>query len=63
MTDILIGWKEISQYLRVSERTAQRYQEKGLPVKYDPADHPILPKTSADEWRMAQISDKNAPVS
>ncbi len=58
MTDILIGWKEIAQYLRVSERTAQRYQEsRGLPVKYDPADHPILPKTTADEWRMTEFSE------
>ena len=58
MTEILIGWKEIAQYLRVSERTAQRYQEsRGLPVKYDPADHPIIPKKSADEWRMTENSE------
>jgi hypothetical protein len=53
MTDILIGWKEISTYLRVSEKTAVRYQkERGLPVEKDPAGHPIIKKDHADEWRL-----------
>jgi hypothetical protein len=51
MTDILIGWKEISTYLRVSEKTAVRYCERGLPVARDPAGHPIIEKKAADEWR------------
>jgi len=53
MTDILTGWKEISSYLKVSEKTALRYHKhRGLPVKRDPAGHPVLKKKSADEWRL-----------
>jgi len=53
MTEILIGWKEISQYLRVSEKTALRYHKhKGLPIEKDPAGHPVIKKISADEWRL-----------
>jgi hypothetical protein len=52
MDDMLIGWKEISQHLNVSEKTAMRYEEKGLPVKRDPAGHPVIKKKSADEWRL-----------
>jgi hypothetical protein len=58
MRDILIGWKEISSYLHVSERTAQRYhKERELPIKYDPAKHPIIMKKVIDNWR---ISKKNS---
>ncbi len=57
MTDILIGWKEISQYLRVSEATALRYhKDKGLPIVKDPAGHPIIRKNDADEWRLKEQS-------
>lgn len=53
MTDILIGWKEISQYLQISEATALRYKnEKELPVVKDPAGHPMMRKIDADEWRL-----------
>ncbi|MFA5160307.1 MAG: hypothetical protein WC484_07385 [Candidatus Omnitrophota bacterium] len=53
MTDILTGWKEISSYLKVSEKTALRYHKhKGLPVKRDPAGHPVIKKKIADEWRL-----------
>ena len=59
MKDKLIGWKEISNYLRVSEKTAQRYQrERGLPITRDPAGHPVIKKTLAEEWRV-----KEAPPS
>jgi hypothetical protein len=57
MTDILIGWKEISTYLRVSERTAQRYrEERELPIEKDPAGHPIIKKSAAEEWRLKEQS-------
>jgi hypothetical protein len=53
MSEILAGWKEISNYLRVSEKTAIRYHKyKGLPIKKDPAGHPIIRKKTADEWRL-----------
>jgi len=57
MEDLLIGWKEISSYLRISVQTAWRYQKsKGLPVKKDPAGHPIIKKSTADKWRLKQQS-------
>ncbi len=57
LPDILIGWKEISKYLRVSEKTAKRYQkERELPVKKDPAGHPMIKKNTADEWRLKEQS-------
>lgn len=53
MDEILIGWKEIAKYLRVSEKTAMRYEkEKMLPVKRDPAGHPTIRKSRADHWRL-----------
>jgi len=32
-SDRLVGWKEIAAYLKVSERTARRWEASGLPVK------------------------------
>lgn len=53
MTEILVGWKEIAVYLRVSEKTAIRYlKEKDLPVQRDPAGHPVIDKNLADSWRL-----------
>ena len=53
MTDILIGWKEIAKYLKVTDKTAQRYRKcNGLPVQKDPAGHPVIKKAAADEWRV-----------
>jgi len=57
MTDILIGWKEIAQYLRVSEKTASRYEDRGLPVKRDAAGHPVIKKKCADKWRCREEED------
>lgn len=55
MTELLIGWKEISTYLRVSEKTALRYHKRlGLPVKKDQAGHPIITKETADKWRLQE---------
>lgn len=52
MDDILEGWNEISKYLRVSDKTAQRYwKKKGLPVKKNPAGHPVITKSEADNWK------------
>lgn len=57
MNEMLIGWKEISSYLRVSEKTAFRYhKDRGLPIEKDPAGHPVIKKTSADEWRLREQS-------
>jgi len=57
MADILNSWKEISQYLGKSERTAMRYvMERGLPVVKDQAGHPITSKESIDEWRRKPLN-------
>ncbi len=57
MTDLLTGWKEIAQHLRVSEKTAMRYsKEKGLPVTKDPAGHPVIKKETANDWRMREAA-------
>ncbi len=48
--DTLIGWKEISSYLKVSEKTAMRYKDKGMPVKINEAGHPFITKADADKW-------------
>ena len=51
--ELLIGWKEIADYLEVSERTAFRYyKERGLPAKYDCIGHPTIKKEDADRWRI-----------
>ena len=50
---ILNSWKEISSYLCVTERTAQRYKQyRELPVVTDRAGHPIIKKESIDEWKL-----------
>jgi predicted site-specific integrase-resolvase len=57
MTDLLTGWKEIAQHLRVSEKTAMRYsKERGLPVTKDPAGHPVIKKETANNWRMREAT-------
>ncbi len=57
MKDLLIGWKEIADYLRVSERTAMRYSKhRGFPVQRDRIGHPVAAKSTVDEWRIKQVS-------
>jgi hypothetical protein len=51
----LIGWKEISNHLRVSEKTAIRYYKtKGFPVKINKAGHPFIKKAIAEEWYLKE---------
>lgn len=59
MEEMLTGWKEISSYLRVSEKTALRYKEKGLPIKYDPVGHPIIKKSMVDKWKFQEKAELN----
>jgi hypothetical protein len=54
LDDILIGWKAISSYLKVSEKTAQRYRDKGMPVKINEAGHPFITKADADKWMLRE---------
>jgi hypothetical protein len=55
MEDILSGWKEIANYLRVSEKSAMRYSKnRDLPIKKDKAGHPIITKQAADEWKAGE---------
>ena len=54
MSEILSGWKEISDHLGVSEPTAHRYKKfRGLPVKNDPAGHPVITKEDVKRWKMS----------
>lgn len=56
MDDILDRWGLIAEYMRVSEKTAMRYAQKKrnpLPVKYDPAGHPVIEKSVIDNWKRA----------
>lgn len=51
MSEILTGWKEIAVFLKVSDKTAQRYRkEKGLPVRINKAGHPIITKEKVERW-------------
>jgi hypothetical protein len=57
MDDILEGWNEISKYLRVSDKTAQRYwKKKGLPVKKNRAGHPVITKSVAENWKLNETA-------
>ena len=48
---VLDRWGLIAGYLKVSERTAMRYLELGLPIVFDPAGHPTTTPAKLDEWR------------
>ena len=54
MTDLLDRWGLIAEYLKVSEKTALRYKERGLPVIYDPAGHPVTTKQQLDQWKLQE---------
>jgi hypothetical protein len=57
MSDILTTWKEIAAYLKVSVKTAKRYRKhKGLPVRKDPAGHPVIKKQVADKWKIEEFA-------
>ncbi|MEN6507969.1 MAG: hypothetical protein ABFD63_04125 [Smithella sp.] len=59
MTDILDRWGLIARHLKVSEKTAIRYyNNRGLPITYDPAGHPITTKKALDQWKL-NSSGKN----
>jgi hypothetical protein len=56
-TDILSGWKEISNYLRMGVRTVQRYEEFGLPVRRPAGKRRgsvLATKTELDSWITAR---------
>jgi len=60
MNDLLDRWGLIANHLNVSEKTAIRYKERGLPVTYDPAGHPITTKEALDQWKMGATAQQNA---
>jgi phage terminase Nu1 subunit (DNA packaging protein) len=49
----LSGWKQISEYLGVSERTAREYAGRGMPV-FKPGGVSAM-TTEHDEWVKQQI--------
>ena len=59
MDDIIMQWGNIATALNCSVQTAIRYaklKKKPLPVKYDPAGHPIITKTQIREWRFGKAA-------
>lgn len=52
MTTYLRGWKQISAYLKVSTRTLQRYEARGLPVRRMPGERGAVfaVATELDRW-------------
>jgi hypothetical protein len=49
--EVLQNWGSIATYLEVSEKTAMRYEKRGLPIERDPAGHPFITKQAADKWK------------
>lgn len=50
---LLIGWKEISKYLRFGIRTVQRWERNGLPVKRvnnSPRSPVVADSEELDAW-------------
>jgi ribosomal protein S8 len=57
--DILEGWKEISNFLKVSDKTAMRYAKfKDLPVRKNRAGHPIIYTSVVIQWKLQDKYDK-----
>lgn len=53
--DFLEGWKEISNFLKVSDKTAMRYAKfKELPVKKNKAGHPIISTITIVQWKISE---------
>ena len=61
MGELLDRWIQIADYLKVSEKTALRYKDRGMPLTYDPAGHPITTKSALDEWRYGKLKNINQP--
>jgi len=59
MTDLLDRWGKIADYLDVTERTAMNYRERGLPIVYDPAGHPVTTKQKLDKWKLGNFIRDN----
>ena len=54
-SELLDRWCMIAAHLNVSEKTALRYRERGLPVTYDPAGHPVTTKEALDRWKRGEV--------
>jgi len=49
----LTGWKDISAYIGVCERTAMRYTDDyGMPVRRLPSGKVTMLRTEANQWRL-----------
>ena len=59
MADLLDRWGQIATELNCTVQTAIRYaklHKKPLPIKRDPAGHPIITKTQIREWRFGKAA-------
>lgn len=60
-TPWLAGWKEIAEYLRVSIRTAQSWEERdGMPVIRRNGGCIHAERPALDEWMRQQRSNQKA---
>lgn len=52
---VLIGWKLISRYLGVCERTCKNWEKHGLPIARLPDGRVGMSKSLLDQWFIARI--------
>lgn len=65
--DQLYGWKDISKFLGVEVRTAQRYEKRCLPIRRNDAVHGRVYAVKAElqAWRdgvSAGVSERARPI-
>ena len=59
MEDILDRWGLIATHLKVSEKTAMRYKDRGAPISYDEVGHPITTKQALDQWKIRNLPQES----
>lgn len=59
MNDILDRWGLIADYLKVSEKTAMRYKERGAPISSDDMGHPITTRQALDQWKRRNLPQES----
>jgi hypothetical protein len=62
MDDVLTGWQSISDYLRVSQKTAMRYKKNlKLPVCYNSDGRVTTTRQALDSWRFGEAMPEYYP--
>lgn len=56
----LEGWKEIASYLKISTRTAMRWEKNNnLPIYRDVNGKIFSSKIIIDDWKLNELKNKN----